>query len=113
MVEVAQQSALWYFTNYLENNTNNNQTYNVKDQNWGLKSSNGATTTNSAAWTQMVDIKVKVNSTVEADVGRWKQEQAAILCQYLIDAANDYAKNAIVSMIKSACYTTNAGCKIK
>ena len=94
MVEVAQQVALWYFTNYLENNTNNNQTYNVKDQNWGLKSSNGATTTNSVAWTQMVDIKVKVNSTVEADVGRWKQEQAIILCQYLIDAANDYAKNA-------------------
>ena len=94
MVEVAQQAALWYFTNYLENNTNNSQTYNVKDYLLNLVSSNGATTTNTSNWTMMDNIKVKVNSTVEASVGTWKQEQAAILCQYLIDAANNYAKNA-------------------
>ena len=38
-------------------------------------------------------METDVNNYV-ATVGKWKQEQAAILCEYLIDAANNYAKNA-------------------
>ena len=97
IVEVAQQAAIWYFTNYLENNTANSQTYNVKDQFLALVCSNGKTNTNSQQWlsleNEIFNVETDVNNYV-ATVGKWKQEQAAILCEYLIDAANNYAKNA-------------------
>ena len=97
MVEVVQQMALWYFTNHLDNNSNNSTTYNVKfdseefaKKNF-LVSSNGSTDTNTNNWTPMDDIE---NDGDTITVGTWKQEQAIILCQYLIDAANNYATNA-------------------
>lgn len=97
IAEVAQQAAIWYFTNYLENNTANSQTYNVKDQFLALVCSNGKTNTNSQQWlsleNEIFNVETDVNNYV-ATVGKWKQEQAAILCEYLIDAANNYAKNA-------------------
>ena len=100
LLEVAQQSAIWYFTNYLDQNNNkdNNQTYNVKDQWLPLQCSNGTSNTDSATnWpvlsgdTFSVDTKI---SGAKAAVGAWKNEQAAIVCQYLIDAANNYASSS-------------------
>ena len=97
MVEVATQSALWYFTNYLENNSGKSETYNVKDQWLPLLCSNGTTNTNTNQWksleSETFNVDTNVNE-VKAEVGKWKQEQAAILCQYLIDAANKYAENS-------------------
>ena len=91
MVEVAQQAAIWYYTNYKDNNSNNSNTYNVKDQFLPLLCSNGNTENNSGNWTPMENIKT---SDGDVDIGKWKQEQAAILCSYLIDAADNYAKNS-------------------
>ena len=97
MVEVAQQAAIWYYTNYKDNNSNNSNTYNVKDQFLPLLCSNGTTETNSNQWKSMENEIFNVPTYVEnksAEVGKWKQEQAAILCSYLIDAADNYAKNS-------------------
>lgn len=97
MVEVAQQAAIWYYTNYKDNNSNNSNTYNVKDQFLPLLCSNGTTETNSSQWKPMKNEMFNVPTDVEnksAEVGKWKQEQAAILCSYLIDAADNYAKNS-------------------
>ena len=96
LVEVAQQAALWYYTNYLDNNANNNQTYNVKDQWLQLFCSNGTSDPKADNWFALTnDVFREETSTAGsyAEVGAWKQEQASILCEYLIDAANNYAKN--------------------
>ena len=94
MVEVATQTALWYFTNYLDNNSGKSETYNVKDQWLPLLCSNGTTVTNTNQWksleSETFNVDTNVNE-VKAEVGKWKQEQASIVCQYLIDAANNYA----------------------
>ena len=103
IVEVAQQAAIWYFTNYLENNSANSETYNVRTQGLNLVCSNGTTETNSHNWkplgddTFSVDTKdwdVSHTNRVKAEVGKWKQEMATILCWYLIDAANNNASSA-------------------
>ena len=97
MLEVAGQTALWYFTNYLDNNSQNSQTYNVKDQWLPLLCSNGNSNTNINQWDSLESETFYENtnvSNVKAEVGKWKQEQAAILCQYLIDAANKYAASS-------------------
>ena len=60
MVEVAGQTALWYFTNYLENNSQNSQTYNVKDQWLPLLCSNGTTVTNTNQWKSLESETFKV-----------------------------------------------------
>ena len=93
VVEVAQQAALWYFTNYLENNDAKSETYNVKDQWLPLVFSNGTTETNTLNWVPINTIKGTSEGNDQVDVGIWKQEQVAVLGQYLIDAANNYAKS--------------------
>ena len=97
LIEVAEQTALWYFTNYLDNNSQNSQTYNVKDQWLPLLCSNGIENTNTNQWKSLESetfYKDTDVGDVKAEVGKWKQEQAAIVCQYLIDAANKYAANS-------------------
>ena len=100
LVEVAQQAAIWYFTNYLENNSANSETYNVRTQGLNLVCSNGTTETNSHNWKPLEDDTFSVDTDewdtshtnrVKAEVGKWKQEMATILCWYLIDAANNNA----------------------
>ena len=101
MVEVAQQAALWYFTNYLYNKDNNSETYsetyNVKDLKLKLLCSNGTTNTDTDQWPVLEGDTFKQETNAsngdKAEVGKWKQEQAAILCEYLIDAADNYAKD--------------------
>ena len=97
LIEVAQQSALWYFTNYLDNNDAKSETYNVKNQWLPLAGSNGSTSTNTNNWKPLDDVSTEVETSVsgkKAKVGKWKNEQAAIVCNYLIDAANNYAANS-------------------
>jgi len=97
LVEVAQQAALWYFTNYLDNNTAKSETYNVRSQGLELVCSNGTTQTNSLYWESLKNDTFREETNItdhKADVGKWKQEQANILCWYLIDAANKYAASA-------------------
>lgn len=106
MVEVAQQAAIWYFTNYLDNNNNttSSETYNVKDQFLPLLCSNGTTNTNTNQWLSLENAAFDEETDVtdkEAKVGAWKQEQAAILCQYLIDAANNYAASSTTEITGS------------
>ena len=94
MIEVAGQAALWYYTNYLENNSSSSQTYNVKSQGLLLASSNGTTETNSGNWKSLRNAIFNKETNVEgysATVGMWQEEQATILCWYLIDAADKYA----------------------
>ena len=98
LVEVAQQAAIWYYTNYLDNNDDNNQTYNVLEQWLQLACSNGTSETNSGLWPifesdAAFDEATNIEGSV-VKVGAYKQEQASLLCQYLIDAANNYAENA-------------------
>ena len=104
IVEVAQQAAIWYFTNYLENNSANSETYNVRTQGLNLVCSNGTTETNSHNWKPLEDDTFSVDTDMwedqannrrrKASVGKWKQEMATILCWYLIDAANNNASSA-------------------
>ena len=96
MIEVATQAALWYYTNYLDNNAGNSSTYNVKEQGLLLASSNGNTEKNSGNWKSLRNSIFNKATNVEnkyAEVGMWQEEQATILCWYLIDAANKYAEN--------------------
>ena len=101
MVEVAQQAALWYFTNYLENNSANSQTYNVREQGLQLVCSNGTTNTNPNNWYGMTSTNddSPFNHTPTNEIGKnaeietWQQEMATVLCWYLIDAANKYANS--------------------
>ena len=101
MVEVAQQAALWYYTNYLENNSGNSETYNVKTQGLKLSSSNGTTNTNTSTWYSMAsnDSGSPFNHTQtnvtnkEATIEMWQEEMARVLCWYLIDASNNYANS--------------------
>ena len=116
MVEVAQQAALWYFTNYLENNSGNSQTYNVKEQGLRLASSNGTANANSTTWYSMEsnDSASPFNHTPtnvtghEATVEAWQEEMARILCWYLIDAADNYANTNTGDIVGSPLEITPA-----
>lgn len=98
LIEVAGQAALWYFTNQLDNNSNNSRVYDVKEQGLKLSYSENANT-----WVNMANA-FEENTDVEgykAKTGMWQEEQATILCWYLIDAANKYdesVKNGTVQM---------------
>ena len=104
LVEVAQQAALWYFTNYLENNSGNSETFNVREQGLRLVCSNGTTNTNSHTWPSLEGDTFDVETDTWEDqahtirrtepIGNWKQEMATILCWYLIDAANNNASSS-------------------
>ena len=119
LLEVAGQAVLWYFTNYLDNNSTNDQTYNIKDTWLDLVCSNGIEETNSIHWNALSGDTFKVPTNIENDkapVGAWRQEMAAILCNYLIDAANNYAasenSNISGSPLKITPSTTNIEQKV-
>ena len=89
LIEVAQQAAIWYYTNYKDNNTNNeNNRFNIKEK--GLKNlSKKSGNTYEVLDSSIFDIEISEDN--KAAVGRFEQEQATILAWYLIDAAKDYA----------------------
>ena len=110
MVQAIQQAALWYFTNYQDENNNPNKTnttYNAylnKTEtnivNW-LKTSNGSTNTNTLNWplvgtlsdSNSIFVDPTTGNQVPVPTGAWLQEQATVLYDYLIDAANNYASS--------------------
>ena len=99
LVEVVEQAALWYFTNY------GNSIYNCYSQtqvrDW-LRYAQDPTAAN-ITWNLLANEKVTVTNAVgttqEVDVGGMLQEQASILYNYFIDGANQAAANG---------YTTNS-----
>ena len=114
MVEVAQQAALWYYTNYLDNNSKNSETYNVKKQKLLLVKSNGMEDTNSLNWIPMNNFEEETSVSGEkATVGLWQQEQASILCEYLIDAANNYANSTTAEVTGSPLKITPSTANIQ
>ena len=97
LVEVAQQAALWYYTNYLGEN---DKTYDVIGNgdaaSWfPLVCSNGTEDSNSQNWKDLAGdfFDERLDNGDRIQVGQMKQEMSAILCSYLIDAANNYAEN--------------------
>ena len=82
LVEVAQQAALWYFTNFDKNAPEDTIRYNVREYGLQLLQQEGT-----SAWQVLTAIK---EGNVE--IGKMKQDMATILCWYLIDAAEKYAK---------------------
>ena len=111
LVEVAQQAALWYYTNYKDNNPSNTETYNVAEMGLALKCSNGISNTTTTSWQDLSGDDFDVNEgDYQYEVGKWKQEQAAILCSYLIDAAEankNQAKNTTPLQISSTTGIVN------
>ena len=109
-IEAIEQAAIWYFTNYYkvnDNNTNGDEQYNMYteikgrnasgdlptnnfgDAGW-LKYTSGADT-NSYNWPLLNSIEKIGYNGQTINEGKMLQEQASILYNYLIDAANDYA----------------------
>ena len=104
-IEAIEQAAIWYFTNYYKvnnDNTNGDEQYNIYvnvitegseggvnrfSREGKLRYTSGADT-KSYNWPLLNSI-----TTNNADEGKMLQEQATILYNYLIDAANDYAEN--------------------
>ena len=97
LVEVAQQAALWYYTNYKDQTVNqsNDETYKVAEMALELKCSGKSGETNTATWDDLSGDKFKVQGWNEEEfkVGEWKEEQAKIICSYLIDAAEQNKDN--------------------
>ena len=112
LVEVIQQAAIWYFTNYKGSdqdtmfNTYLNQSA-TNIVNWLFTSYGTDNSTNRNEWPTLggTDDNPTISDTsfmlkpgtdnehLLVNVGAMWQEQATILCDYLIDAANNYAKN--------------------
>ena len=93
LVEVAEQAALWYYTNYKSNPTAANEKYNVRSYGLKLLCSNGSNV-NTSQWVALDGDTYKVKTYIEdnwVNVGEWKQEMATILCWYLIDSAEAHA----------------------
>lgn len=75
IIEVAQQAAIWYFTNYLENNSENSETYNVRTQGLNLVCSNGTTETNSHNWKPLEDDIFSVETNMWEDQANNKRKK--------------------------------------
>lgn len=114
LVEVAGQAVLWYFTNYLDDNSDKDETFNIQDKWIDLVCSNGIEETNSSNWKALSGQTFNVPTNIddyEVPVGACQQEMTAVLCNYLIDAANNYAtsenSNISGSPLKITPSTTN------
>ena len=93
MIEVAQQAAIWYYANYLGGTEEEkNEEYNVRTQGLQLLCSGGKEAV-FPNWEPLIDLYEVETDSAEYKVkkGRWYQDQATILCWYLIDAAQKYA----------------------
>ena len=95
LIEVAQQAALWYFTNYKENNGGDVSTFDVSQMQLKLKCSKDNQDKNSKNWPDLggEEFKVTGYGGEKFKIGEWKEEQARILCSYLIDSAESYASS--------------------
>lgn len=102
LIQVVEQSAIWYFTNYLNNNIESNDIFNVYQdvlqgaikKNW-LNVSKEIDNLDIQKWQLLKDAYVGetgVFINTKVPVGEYLQEQASILCNYLIDSANYYAE---------------------
>ena len=110
-VEAVQQAAIWYYTNYKDNNSAKIEEYNWytaktadKTKNW-LFYTDDQTNTNSNLWDTLSDYKVEGYSlndseTTQVDVGLMLQEQASILYNYLVDSAENN-KTAYESQVQA------------
>ena len=91
IIETVQQSALWYFTNYLDNNSENNETFNCyTDREATTVNPWLYYTVNGNDYISLKDYKIDGNdgdSDGKINIGGMYQEQAAILYNYLVDEA--------------------------
>ena len=101
LIQAVQQAAIWYFTNYQDENNNpgkTDTTYNAylnhdsnNIVNW-LITSDGTTNTSKDTWPLLNDTNtVSTSFDDDINVGTMLQKQATILYDYLVDAANNYA----------------------
>ena len=87
LIEVAQQLALWYYTNGIDENGNPiDNKFNFKDNKVSLKISPYGDTPD---WNTSMDNYEHIDNVYR--VGMWLEDQVTILTSYLIDAANNYA----------------------
>ncbi len=110
LMEVAQQTAIWYYTNYMDKtvNSTNSDTYNVANMQLKLKCSNSTTNTTTNNWPDLSgDSFIETDDGMQYKIGEWKQEQAAILCSYLIDAAEENKNEAINTVPLKISSTTS------
>ena len=102
-VEAVQEAALWYFTNYTLLNDNTYNAY-VSENEKILADSNGnpsenGTLTNlretkiAGSWFDFAQQSITGDAQTDQDIQRKKQEQAAILYNYLVDGAKKAAEN--------------------
>ena len=89
LIEVAQQLALWYYTNYKENNPTGDNNFNFKDYKVDLyRGIHGIDSNNILNWDTIDQYKYD-----DVELGRWLEDQVTILTSYLIDAADNYANS--------------------
>ena len=90
LVEVAQQVAIWYYTNYKNENTAyNDNVFDIIQSGLNLYYSNQ--NYDGSLEEEVIAGKDYWGNDRQIAIGKYKQEQATILAWYLIDAANDYA----------------------
>ena len=87
IIEISQQLALWYYTNYKENNPDNDGSFNFKDKKVDLYRGINGTDTSYSQWPTFDAYKTVGYGNMTYDVGRWIEDQVTILTEYLIDAA--------------------------
>ena len=99
LIEIAQQAAIWYFTNYLPETNEIYDVYTTSDEvaakAW-LRYTEDLTETNSTQW-ELLANKTTTIAGEEVKSGAMLQEQAAILYNYLIDKANEASENGYES----------------
>ena len=92
LIEVAQQLALWYYTNYKTNNPTNDSSFNFKDYKVDLyRGVHGIDSSNTLNWNTIDSYKYIDEYNNETNLGVWLEDQVTILTSYLIDAAEHYA----------------------
>ena len=91
VMEISQQLALWYYTNHLENNSSNDQSFNFKDYKVELYRGVYGTDNPFSHWNTIDGYKYIDSDNIVSDLGLWIEDQVTILTSYLIDAANNYA----------------------
>ncbi len=111
LIEVAEQVAIWYYTNYLNiPEDQRSEEYNVRKQGLQLlrSESEKLEEKSSSQWKALKeqDIVSTNLSGHQASVGMWIQDQATILCWYLIDAAQKYADEISKENIKEPLVIT-------
>ena len=99
IVEVAQQAALWYYTNFKDNEQN--EMFDIRTKGLQLKCSHETTgapqRTENLDWTKWKPLteqyEVETDTTLTVHEGAYLQDQATILSWYLIDAADEFVRS--------------------